>query len=207
MPIKLTDNMNVIQSRVNAACAEELNSILPRHRYKIMSTCRMLAGSWIMQQPEMDSLNGGILAGMFGLYKGTEAMVVASIRDAVMGAVSVDFKTVRSTLSSGGIDINFQPSTFMNLLSLPTGHTVYEGGDLHWMQWLLERGDSMIIVNYHYYPESGMGRSGQGYMKKTGMFRVPPQFSGTLNNNFVTRALVGPEQQKELNKRIAMILR
>lgn len=207
MPIKLVDKMSVIQSRVNAACAEELNNILPRHRYKIMSACRMLAGNWIMQQPEIDSLNGGILAGMFGLYKGTEPMIVQSIQDAVMGAVSVNFQTIRNSLDKGGITINFQPSTFINLLSLPTGHTVYEGGDLHWMQWLLERGDSMIVVDYHYHPESGMGRSGQGYMKKTGMFRVPPQFSGTVNNNFVTRALVGPQQEKELNRKIADILR
>lgn len=207
MPIKLVDSMGVIQSRINAACAEELNNILPRHRYKIMSAMRSLAGAWIMMQPEMDSLAGGLLAGMFGLYQGTEAMVVDSIRDSVMGAISVNFKTINNTLSKGGISINFQPATFANLLSLPTGHTVYEGGDLHWLQWLLERGDSMIVVDYHYSPASGMGRSGQGYMKKTGMFRVPPQFSGTLNDNFVTRALVGPAQEKEINRQIAMILR
>ena len=144
---------------------------------------------------------------MFGLYQGTESMIVDSIQDSVMGAVSVDFKTVNNTLSKGGLSINFQPATFANLLSLPTGHTVYEGGDLHWLQWLLERGDSMIVVDYHYYPASGMGRSGKGYMKKTGMFRVPPQFSGTSNNNFVTRALVGPAQEKEINREIANILR
>ena len=207
MAIKLTDSINAIQNKVNAACAEELNSILPRSRYKIMSAMRSLAGSWIMMQPEMDSLAGGMLAGMFGLYKGTESMIVGSIRDAVMGAVSVDFKTVNNTLSKGGISTNFQPATFANLLSLPTGHTIYEGGDLHWLQWLLERGDSMIVVNYHYYPASGMGRSGKGYMKKTGMFRVPPQFSGTTGDNFVTRALVGPEQQRSINREIANILR
>ncbi len=207
MAIKITDSMSVIQNRVNAACAEELNIILPRSRYKIMSVCRRLAGGWIMMQPEMDSLAGGMLAGMFGLYQGTEAMVVSNIRDAVMGAVSVQFNTISNTLSKGGISINFQPADFQNLLSLPTGHTLYEGGDLHWMQWLLERGDSMIVVNYHYYPSSGRGRSGKGYMKKTGMFRVPPQFSGTVNDNFVTRALVGPEQERALNREIVNILK
>jgi len=65
----------------------------------------------------------------------------------------------------------------------------------------------MIIVNYHYYPESGVGRSNKGFMKKTGTFRVPPQFSGTVDNNFITRALTGPVQQKELNREITNIMK
>jgi hypothetical protein len=35
-------------------------------------------------------------------------------------------------------------------------------------------------------------------MVKQGSFRVPPEFSGTKDNNFITRALVGSEQEKEV---------
>jgi capsid portal protein len=33
-----------------------------------------------------------------------------------------------------------------------------------------------------------------------GVFRVPPQYSGTVNNNFVTRALTGNEQDKAITQ-------
>jgi len=207
MPIRLVDSINLISSKINKACSEELNAILPGKKYRIMSIAKRLASNWIISQPEMDSLSGGFLSGAFGLYSGTEAQAVNSIKNSVEQSIEVNVNTVSNSLHKGGITINFQPSTFTNLLSLSEGHVSYSGGDLHWLQWLLEQGDAMIIVNYRYYPESGMGRSNKGFMKKTGTFRVPPQFSGTVDNNFITRALTGPVQQKELNREIINIIK
>ena len=48
----------------------------------------------------------------------------------------------------------------------------------------------MIIMGYKYVPSSD-GRSGGGSMEGGGSWRVPPQFSGTEDNNFITRALSG----------------
>ena len=36
-------------------------------------------------------------------------------------------------------------------------------------------------------------------MKESGgVFRVPPEFSGTRDNNFITRALIGSAQEKDI---------
>ena len=75
---------------------------------------------------------------------------------------------------------------------------MYKSGDLHWLDWLLKRGDNMIISNYQYNPQTGLGRSGLGNMVGGGSFRVPPQFSGTVDDNFITRAFLGNNQEKEI---------
>jgi hypothetical protein len=89
---------------------------------------------------------------------------------------------------------------------LPQGHSVYYDGDLHWLDWLLNRGDQIIVVGYEYNPQTGLGRSKLGNMKTGGSFRVPPEFSGTQENNFVTRALIGASQEKEIAKILEKIL-
>ena len=62
------------------------------------------------------------------------------------------------------------------------------------MDWLLTLGDRTIITSYSYDPTTGRGRSGHGTMTIGGGFRVPPGFAGDINNNFVSRALIGKKQ-------------
>ena len=37
-------------------------------------------------------------------------------------------------------------------------------------------------------------------MQKTGSFRVPPEYSGTKQDNFITRALIGSRQEADILK-------
>ena len=63
------------------------------------------------------------------------------------------------------------------------------------------------MVNYQYNPQTGLGRSGLGNMKPGGAFRVPPQFSGTVENNFITRAFVGDYQEGQIINIIQKVLK
>ena len=65
---------------------------------------------------------------------------------------------------------------------------------LHWLAWLLQAGSSMIVSGYEYTP-SFEGRSGGGVMTGGGVWRVPPEFSGTESDNFITRALNNRDKQ------------
>jgi hypothetical protein len=62
------------------------------------------------------------------------------------------------------------------------------------------------VAGYQYNPQTGIGRSKLGNMKTGGSFRVPPEFSGTEQNNFITRALVGSNQEKQISKIFETIL-
>lgn len=198
--LRLTETTQQIQEKINRELASMINDKLFQKRSYILIESKKLAESWILSQPEITSLNGGDLSGLFGLYAGTESSVITSIIQSVRDSVTTELVKIDPQFKKGGLRINFQPSNFVNLLSLKAGHVVYKDGDLHWMDWLITQGDKIIVTDYSFNPRLGAGRSKQGTMTNKGFFRVPPQYSGTLENNFITRALIGNEQQKQINE-------
>lgn len=199
--IQLTDSIKTIESNVNRAIADLANEIINKNISKISQSVKNLIPSWINAQPEIQSLLSnvpGSLAGQFGI-QGSTLGIVSAITNSVVDSTKIKFVRYSVNLR-GGLELKFQPSNFVNLLGLSEGHTIYQGGDLHWLDWLLKRGDAIIVTNYQYNPKTGLGRSGLGNMVPGGFFRVPPQFSGTENNNFITRAFVGTTQEKQISK-------
>lgn len=203
MYIKILDSVSEIEKKVNLALSEEINKVAKKNIATIRPQIQSFVTNSIINQPEMVSLVGGYLRGAFGLVSPEAA--VSSIVSAVQNSISVNFKKYDAKLR-GGVSVNIQPSDFANLLQLPDGHVLYEKGDLHWLRWLLEFGDTIIVVNYEYNPQTGLGRSSLGNMVEGAGFRVPPQFSGTLTNNFITRALTGPEEEKYIYSILKKVL-
>lgn len=206
--LELIDSYSDIERKVNQALAEEFNAVLGKSVLIIRDRIRELVGPWIASQPEILSLgfqSGDSLAGYFGIPVSQVGIAIESIILSVQNSVHVNFTKLNKDLK-GGFSIYVQPSDFQNLLSLSVGHVVYERGDLHWLDWLLTKGSSIIIANYEYSPKSGAGRSGLGTMSIGGSFRVPPAFSGTEQDNFITRALVGGTQFSEIEKIIKSVL-
>ena len=206
--LKLLDTVPQIEDKVNSAISEQINLLLFQKQSTLLNSAKNMASTWISSQPEMLSLQSSSsfsLAGQFGLYAGSGSSVVNAIKNSITNSVSVSFKKFSKKLV-GGLEINFQPKNFINLLTLPEGIVNYERGSLPWLEWLLTKGDSIIVTSYIYYPSTGLGRSGLGNMTAGGSFRVPPEFSGMDSDNFVTRALIGPNQEKELTDLFRKIL-
>lgn len=201
--LKLLDSVSDIEQKINSATADHINGILSRSVTRIENRIKNLVYQWIELQPEMASITddvAGSLAGQFGIPDVNRAGIVASIIKSVVDSTQVKFTKFNKKLTSGGITIYVQPENFGNLLSLPTGFVFYDNGSLHWLNWLLKGGDGIIIVGYEYNPKKGIGRSGLGNMIEGGSFRVPPQFSGTQDDNFITRALIGKKQEEQITQ-------
>ena len=60
---------------------------------------------------------------------------------------------------------------------------------MDWLDWLINRGDEIIVSQFGFESAGGKGRSGGGKMKKGGSWRISPQYAGTVDDNFITRAL------------------
>jgi hypothetical protein len=198
LSIVITDSEAQITNNINAAIATMINGILSQNLNNITNKIKTLVPSWVLSQPEIASLSSSdalSLAGQFGIANSSG--IAEAIANAVAQSTNIKFVKYSNNLK-GGLEIQFQQSDFNNLLSLREGHTIYRGGDLHWLDWLLKRGDAIIVANYQYNPQTGLGRSGLGNMIGGGTFRVPPQFSGIPDNNFITRALVGPTQEQQI---------
>lgn len=200
LSIQLVDSVKTVEKNINKAISDLANDIIARNINRVTASVKSLIPPWISAQPEIQSLlssSPDSLAGQFGI-PGATSSIISSIINSIVGATEVKFVPYSANLK-GGLELRFQPKNFSNLLALPDGHTVYRGGDLHWLDWLLKRGDSIIVTNYQYNPQTGLGRSGLGNMVTGNAFRVPPQFSGTVDNNFITRAFVGPQQETQIS--------
>jgi hypothetical protein len=209
--IKLLDSEKQIEGMILSALSDQFNSAIRNNAYKITEEIKSLIPSWINSQPEINALLSRELVGQFGITISPQS-IVNSIIDSVINSISISVKTYNNKLKGGGLEISIQPDNFINLLGLPQGHSIYQatnfapGGDLHWLEWMLIRGDEIIVVGYEYNPRTGIGRTGLGNMISGKGFRVPPQYSGTEKNNFITRALSGSTQEKEITKVFKKVL-
>ena len=208
MNLRLVDPIAKIEKDIQEALVRDLNTYFDKRKDVAVDKLKKASVSWVSSQLELESLQDSSipysLNSLFGLPKGSEAGAVAAVVDAVVNSIEVKFSKIDKSFK-GGLTFGIQPADFQNLLGLPQGHvTTEKGTDLHWLSWLLEAGDSIIISGYE-YDASGQGRSGAGSMTVGSSFRVPPSYSGTLGNNFVTRAFVN--KQKEVQKILSEVLR
>jgi len=198
--LKIIDSTPSVTKKVNRAFADQLNKRLKNKVPNIQNESKSLIDEWILSQPEIISLlsrNPLSLAGQFGIPSSMVPTAVSSIIQSVKNSTYTHFEPFNQDLK-GNLSIHVQQSDFSNILSLVEGHVFYENGDLHWLNWLITLGSSMIIANYSYQASGGNGRSGLGVMKIGGSFRVPPAFSGTIEDNFITRAISGISQQNQI---------
>ena len=209
LSVNILETDSQIARAINKALAKEINSLINKNNNKVLRELREQIRTWVLQTPEISSLlTQGLeysLNALFGLTPGSSPSAVDAIASSVAEATSITVNKVSERNLAGNIQFHFQPTDFGNLLGLPEGHQLSEEGiDLHWLDWLLTKGDAVIVQGYFYDPQ-GEGRSGGGTMKLGGSFRVPPEFSGTLDNNFITR--VFDDKQKAIESILAKVMR
>lgn len=141
----------------------------------------------ISRSPAIQALRDGILKADFGLTIDPGPQIVNS----VVESTSVTYKTLTKSGNKilGGYTITVQPSDYSNLYGLGVSKQSIEGGELPWLNWLLEAGDKILIVDFGVeYGE--FGRTGMAHMtEESRPFKVNSTYAGTQSDNFITKAL------------------
>lgn len=146
----------------------------------------------ITNSPEYISLVNGQLKAEFGLPDSENR--VNALLDFWQNTY-IEFSNVVATGGKlkGKFTLNMIKSDFSDAINLPEAiFTTEKGTDLNWLQWLLLFGDTTIIKDYEVeLGANPRSRTGLAVMKKTlrGKWRVPSEFSGTINNNWITRSI------------------
>lgn len=185
--VKLVETNNEFNRKVNKAIADEANKKIPKKITKIRNQIKPLISSALLASPEILSLQGGILRLEFGLEEDPSQDII----NAIIASLKVQYFPISSKNLTGGLRVIMQPASFDNLLSLGVAQQSIEDGSLPWLKWLLTLGDSIIIsdfgVQFGAYPDS---RTGSARMsKKFAPYKVNSAFSGTRDDNFITRAV------------------
>lgn len=193
--IKVLESNNAIMKKIHIALAKEFNKTLSQNVARVYRELQPLISSALMSSDEIKSLSSGILRIDFGLTSDPSSSIVS----AIVSSLNIQIQKAKSTASGikGGLLITMQPIDYNNLFSLPVAEQMTaKGASLPWLQWLLTFGQQIIVANFGVEYGAGKGRSGGGYMAVDERpFKVSSQYAGTVDDNFITRAVDGISPQ------------
>lgn len=144
----------------------------------------------------VQSLLSGKLRDDFGLFGNVVDVTIAGIVKHISENIKLQIDKSNKAGSILTISVELLPGDFSRLVSIPGGSIPSRGGPVDWLEWLLTKGTQVVVADYWLYPNAkGFTRSGgSSIMKKIESttrdpFRVDPNYAGTADDNFITRAI------------------
>ena len=188
-----------IERFVLSELSTRLNKALIDISSKLREVLRFYLDLKIYDSPEYRALNGGTLQGELGVVEYAKA--TSDILEAIVEAAEIIVipVTVVSGKLNGGLQCSVLKTKMEEVLGIPLGKflsTNFQGNTtiVPWLEWLLTRGNQIIVIDYSFKTSSSISsRTGLGLMVKGSGWRVPPEFAGTYQDNWLTRAFNGVE--------------
>ena len=177
------------------AAVKELNARIPLVVTHIRDDISYKLTRVFVDAPEYESLISGELGQHFGIPASDAVSKLDVILNKLADDIEVKFTrfSVRGGTIYGGIHVYIIDATLRNILSLAQGNVLTDKGQsLPWLEWLTVEGDKIIIQDYEIkFGSYAQSRAGGAIMSMSsgGIWRVPPQFSGTISDNWITRAI------------------
>lgn len=192
--LKIVESDSQLVKLLLQEIVKEFNKHIPRRMSAIDQKMRIATFNFLRNTHTYSSLLGGSLAAQFGLPSAGRQQRIDNIVQAIANRMEIEYVpvTLQGQAFNHGIRFKVLLTDFSEVLSLSEASIVTEKGQtLDWLKWLLEFGDTIIIKEYEFKVQPGSGRSGGGIMidDNASSWRVPPIFSGTIRNNWLTRAL------------------
>lgn len=193
--LEIDINEREVEKAIVDAFRTQINSVLSKAATHIKARVRQEIYSRITEAPEYKSLvNHGQLQGELGVPNPGSSM--AAILNIWIKSIQITLRPAKKTGNDirAFLDIDMINGSFSDVLNLEEAKYYTEKGqEIPWLEWLLTFGDSIIVRNYDIVFNAKYSRTGLNIMLKdiSSNWRIPPEFSGTINNNFVTRALEG----------------
>lgn len=181
------------EDKLLEAMAKELNKMLRASLRVFETRVRELIEKAIKESPEYASFQGGQLQAELGVRSPNP--VIDSIISVLQSCVKATLNPLHVSGGSfnGGVSLMIYTGDLAKVLAVPGASFVSENAhtEIDWLNWLLTQGDRVLIQQWEFSP-GGLGRSrtGLGIMIHTKQpWRVPAQFAGTEDDNWLTRSL------------------
>lgn len=188
---------------LEALLLKKLQSIVKPITVSAEEAVRILIRRVLENNETIKALTDGFLRGDFGLEYDVAVTAVAAIIEMVMSKITTEVQTNKK---ANTIKISVGAIGLADIATIPgfSYVSVPSEDEIPWLEWLLTRGTEIVVDDYHVKYKEGIGRSGFAEMRDGEFFRVDPQHSGKIGNNFITRAIEGakPEIAKILSDSI-----
>lgn len=199
----------VMYQKLLGAVRNHLNSAMHLAAAGITKRVREYAEDLVENTSTYGSLLTGELLGELGIpdVQGRLKAVVEAVGKSVH--VQVIPIRVNGTKLNGGLRVQMLRSDFEDLLALPAAEYYSNQYLIPWLQWILLEGDKIIITTHEIFKDlspsqKASSRTGKALMRPGKGWRVPPEYAGVADDNFLTRAF-GDELTK-IKDRITTIV-
>lgn len=171
----------------------EVEKIMSKALTSIKQDVQNLVKEALIAEPEYASLKAGTLRAEFGIANVED---VDSAVQAMVNTAEISYNPIKinSNGLSGGFVLTMIKSDDINGIIYSDVATVKDearGYNLPWLEWLLLRGNEVIVQNYSVnYTSNLRSRSGLALMiQSNSSWRVPSNFAGIEADNWTTRAI------------------
>lgn len=191
--LKLLDNDKAIQAKILDALAQQLKGGFTKAAARIKKQLQTMVKDAIESQPEYSSLLSGQLKDELGIPNPTTR--VNAIVDTWSNNVEVVTKPVAVAGSQikGGLSIGMIKEDYGDVLGMDEASIEdrQTGSVIPWLYWLLLGGGGILVKDYAIkIGPSKRSRTGNAIMvKSVKNWRMPSQFVGVADNNWVYRAI------------------
>lgn len=205
LKLKIVDSDKDIQNKILKALLSEVSSVFKKARNPLVNNIKNIITNSILSSPEYASLSSGQLKFELG---------VPDISNRIQSIFNVWFSNIDVKLESpkisgsgikGSLTIGIIKSDLSDILGSDVAIITDSntGSSVNWLEWLSLAGDKTIIKDYEVVlGPNRRSRTGNAIMtvSKNQRWKVPSEFSGTVANNWITRAIdsVSDSIEKEL---------
>ena len=187
--LKVVTPDNVIQKRILTAMRDHLNKSLSGVQRKVKISAQNLLMSALSGSSETQSLLSGELRSELGIQNPSGE--VDNIFNAIVNATEVVLKkvSIRGSHLHMNLILTAVPFDLNTIVAGAGTYSTEKGVAIDWFKWLTTLGDAVIVRQHESisgFPSTS--RTGDKIMIKGRGWRVPPEFAGHAEDNFVTRA-------------------
>ena len=191
--LDLIESNSYIKTQILKEISNRLEQVFIKAKNIIPEKIKLLVSQALKNEPEYQSLIGGNLRLEFGIK---DVSNVDTVIEKLVNTISVSYSPVKPLTNTinGNITITMMKSDDLNGIIYDDSAVVKDeenGYSLPWLEWLLLRGNSVIVRGYsvQFGPNPNSRSGGAVMVSSQDSWRVPPQFVGDAKNNWTTRAI------------------
>jgi hypothetical protein len=190
------DSPIVLERRIKSSINYKIDKVAKLTKSRSQAKIEEVIRLAILNCQEVQSLNGEQLQFELGVTSDKVRNTVHFIIKRLIETMVIDIRpfSIFGNVMRGSITLKIFPNILVDeLINFPDASFITsKTSNIEWLKWLLTLGDKIIVRQYFVdLVNSTNSRTGGAVMRKSKKmsWRVPPQFSGVQNNNFITRAL------------------
>jgi hypothetical protein len=202
--MKISFKLAETDSEINRAI---LNSLLPQtttYMNKVVSYIKSniapIVSESILSAPEYESLTCGILKAELGIPDAS--IRVNEIINIWIRNIEVNYNPpkINNNQIKSSLTIKMIRADFRDVLGSTNAEIIHynTGSIVPWLRWLLLEGTATLVDNYEVILGAhSRSRTGLAIMKKADnkSWSMPSEFAGTIDDNWITRAIKSAEPQ------------